>query len=66
MRHGEMTLVAPFRYSGLLFALFIGYAVWGDVPNALAWCGIALLMASGLYVLHNEKRRSRAGADSGA
>jgi len=57
MRHGEMTLVAPFRYSGLLFALVLGYAVWGEVPNTLAWFGIALLIGSGLYVLVSEKRR---------
>ncbi len=57
MRHGEMTLVAPFRYSGLLFALVLGYAIWGEVPNTLAWFGIALLIASGLYVLVSEKRR---------
>jgi drug/metabolite transporter (DMT)-like permease len=57
MRHGEMTLVAPFRYSGLLFALVLGYAVWGEVPNTLAWFGIALLIASSLYVLVSEKRR---------
>jgi drug/metabolite transporter (DMT)-like permease len=61
MRHGEMTLVAPFRYSGLLFALVLGHAVWGDAPNPLAWSGIALLIASGLYVLHSEKRRGRVG-----
>ncbi|MDO9359530.1 MAG: DMT family transporter [Polaromonas sp.] len=58
MRHGEMTLVAPFRYSGLLFALVLGYLVWGDVPNLLAWGGIALLIGSGLYVLVSEKRRA--------
>jgi drug/metabolite transporter (DMT)-like permease len=52
-----MTLVAPFRYSGLLFALVLGYAVWGEVPNTLAWFGIALLIASGLYVLVSEKQR---------
>lgn len=57
MRHGEMTLIAPFRYSGLLFALVLGYGVWGEVPNTLAWFGIALLIASGLYVLVSEKRR---------
>jgi drug/metabolite transporter (DMT)-like permease len=57
MRSGEMTLVAPFRYSGLLFALVLGYAVWGEVPNALGWVGIALLIGSGLYVLVSEKRR---------
>jgi drug/metabolite transporter (DMT)-like permease len=58
MRHGEMTLVAPFRYSGLLFALVLGYLVWGEVPNTLAWFGITLLIGSGLYVLVNEKRRT--------
>ena len=62
MRHGEMTLVAPFRYSGLLFALVLGYGVWGEVPNTLAWFGIALLIGSGLFVLVNEKRRTPAAA----
>lgn len=58
MRHGEMTLIAPFRYSGLLFALVLGYLVWGEVPNTLAWFGITLLIGSGLYVLISEKRRA--------
>ncbi|NBO42964.1 MAG: DMT family transporter, partial [Betaproteobacteria bacterium] len=39
MRSGEMSLVAPFRYSGLLFALLIGYVVWDEVPNSLGWAG---------------------------
>jgi drug/metabolite transporter (DMT)-like permease len=59
MRGGEMSLIAPFRYSGLLYALLLGYLVWSEVPNALAWIGIALLVAAGLYVLHNERSRSR-------
>jgi drug/metabolite transporter (DMT)-like permease len=62
MRHGEMTLVAPFRYSGLLFALVLGYGVWGEVPNTVAWFGIALLIGSGLFVLVIEKRRTPAAA----
>lgn len=56
LRQGEMSLIAPFRYSGLLFALLIGYVVWDDVPNLLAWCGIALLVGSGLYMLRAERR----------
>lgn len=51
MRAGEMSVVAPFRYAGLLFAVVLGFAVWGDVPNALAWSGIVLVVASGLYLL---------------
>ena len=52
MRSGEMSLVAPFRYTGLLFALVLGFLVWGDVPNAMAWAGIALLVGAGIVVLH--------------
>ncbi len=65
MRGGEMSVIAPFRYSGLLFALVLGYLVWGDVPNPLAWGGIALLVAAGLYVLHSE-RRARAALEAAA
>jgi drug/metabolite transporter (DMT)-like permease len=55
MRSGEMSLVAPFRYSGLLFALSIGYIVWDEVPNLLAWSGILLLVISGLLILQSER-----------
>lgn len=50
-RAGDMSVVAPFRYVGLLFALVLGWAVWGDLPNALAWMGIGLLLGAGLYTL---------------
>ena len=55
MRQGQMSVVAPFRYSGLLFALLLGWLVWGDVPNALAFCGIGLLVGAGLYMLGIKK-----------
>lgn len=56
MRQGEMSLTAPFRYTSLLFALVIGFVVWGEVPNFAAWFGIALLLASGLYVAQGNFR----------
>jgi len=62
MRQGEVSLTAPFRYAALLFAVLLGWLVWGDVPNAWAWCGIALLVGSGLYVVHSERGRSAAKA----
>lgn len=58
MRHGEMSVIGPFRYSGLLWALVIGFLVWGDLPNAMAWLGIALLSGSGLYVVYSERLRA--------
>jgi drug/metabolite transporter (DMT)-like permease len=59
-RHGDLSLIAPFRYSALLFAAIAGFIVWGDVPNALAWGGIALVIASGIYVLRVSRRARRA------
>lgn len=63
MRHGELSVVAPFRYTAMLWALLLGYLVWGDVPNLLAWAGIALLVCSGLYVFHREQVRRRAAVE---
>ena len=59
MRSGEMSLVAPFRYSGLIFALLIGYVAWGEIPNYLAWLGIFLLVVSGLMILREENRKTQ-------
>ncbi|HJQ56805.1 MAG TPA: DMT family transporter [Vineibacter sp.] len=59
MRQGEASLIGAFRYTGLLGALIIGYVVWDEVPDALSWLGIALLVAAGLYILHRERVRAR-------
>ncbi|MEK9777445.1 MAG: DMT family transporter, partial [Quisquiliibacterium sp.] len=59
MRHGEVSVVSPFRYAGLLWALILGWLIWGDIPNLLAWAGIGLLIGSGLYMLHRERVRAR-------
>ncbi|MDM0075113.1 DMT family transporter [Variovorax sp. J2P1-59] len=60
MRAGEVSLTAPFRYVAVLFAMLLGYAVWNEVPTGWAWLGIALLVGSGLYMLHSERGRTRA------
>jgi drug/metabolite transporter (DMT)-like permease len=51
MRSGELSLVAPFRYTALIYALLLGWLVWGDVPNVMAWSGIALMVVAGLFML---------------
>ena len=58
LRAGEMSVISPFRYSALLFALLLGWIVWGDIPNALAWSGIALLVGAGLYMLRSRQASS--------
>jgi len=62
MRAGDVSLTAPFRYCAVLVAVTLGYLVWGEVPNGWAWLGIALLVGSGLYMLHGERGRARRAA----
>jgi len=50
-----VSVVAPFRYTSLLWALALGYLVWGDIPNALAWLGIVLLISAGLAMIHHQR-----------
>ena len=58
MRHSELSAVAPFRYVGLLWALVIGYTVWGHVPNSLAWTGIVLLIGAGVFMIRQQPSKS--------
>lgn len=50
-RMADMSVIAPFRYMGLLTAVLSGFVIWGDVPNAMAWCGMLLLVGAGLLML---------------
>lgn len=60
LRVGDISAVAPFRYSALLWALLLGYVVFGDVPDALMVTGAAIIVLSGLYAFYRERVRSRA------
>ena len=67
LRTGEMSVISPFRYTGLLYALLLGWLVWGDVPNALAFAGIGLLAAAGLFMLTHGRGKSQPEAlDAGS
>ena len=57
LRAGQASLVAPFKYSGLLFGLLLGYWLWGDLPNALALAGSLLVVVACLYLLRQEQRK---------
>jgi drug/metabolite transporter (DMT)-like permease len=56
LRTGEIAVVAPFRYMPVPLSLGLGYWWWGDVPDAIAFVGIALVVGAGLYTLQRERR----------
>ncbi len=55
MRMGEVSAVAPFRYSRLIFALVVGYFIFGEEPDRWMLAGSALVIGSGIYTLHRER-----------
>lgn len=60
MRIGDISLVAPFRYSIIVWAIIIGFVVWGDVPDLPTLAGIAIVVATGLYSLMRERKKLNA------
>lgn len=52
----EAGLLAPFQYLEIVGATIVGYLVFGDLPDALTWLGTAIILGSGLYVFHRERR----------
>ncbi|MEJ6405138.1 DMT family transporter [Yoonia sp. 2307UL14-13] len=56
MKHGDISFVAPFRYTSLLVALIIGFFIFDELPNVLALCGAAIVIATGLFTLYREAK----------
>jgi drug/metabolite transporter (DMT)-like permease len=59
------SLIAPFEYSAMIWAVAFGWLIWRELPDATIWTGSAVVIASGLYILHREAvlaRRRRAQA----
>ncbi len=64
-RLAPIGVIAPFQYSGIIWATLIGWWVWGDLPALNVWIGAAILVASGLYVMWRERLRAREKASRG-
>lgn len=58
-RHVDIIVVAPFRYSLLIWSGLAGYFVFGEVSDVYALFGATLIACSGLYTLHRERVRHR-------
>ena len=59
MRTGEISFIAPFRYTSLLWAIAIGMLFFGEEPDLWMGAGVAVIVASGLYSFYRENRRHR-------
>ncbi len=59
MRVGELSFVAPFRYTSLVVALIVGAAIFGTFPDGLTLMGAAIVVATGLFTLYRERQLRR-------
>jgi drug/metabolite transporter (DMT)-like permease len=55
-RFAPASLVAPFDYTSMLWALVLGYLAFGEFPTALGFLGAAIIVAAGLFVIWREHR----------
>jgi drug/metabolite transporter (DMT)-like permease len=58
------SVVVPYQYTMIIWAIMLGYAVFGDVPDLLTLAGAAIIIAAGLYIFWREQAQSRQKAPS--
>ena len=59
LRFAPVSVVVPFDYTQLLWAVLLGWAIWDTQPPSTTWAGAAVIVASGLYTLYREHKLGR-------
>ncbi|MBB5516225.1 drug/metabolite transporter (DMT)-like permease [Rubricella aquisinus] len=59
MRVGEIAYVAPFRYTVMIWAIGLGYLVFGDIPDGWTVFGMLIVTLTGVYAFRREQRLAR-------
>ena len=55
LKFAPSATLAPLHYLEIVTAVALGFAVFGDFPNAMTWAGISVIVSSGLYIIHRER-----------
>lgn len=55
-RCAPVSVIAPFEYSTLLWGVLLDLAIWGVLPGPIVFVGAAVIVGSGLYLIHRERR----------
>lgn len=62
LKYAPSATLAPLHYSEIVVAVALGYLIFDDFPNPITWLGIAIIVSSGLYVIHRERLSARQNA----
>lgn len=58
LRLALASVVAPFQYTSIIWAVVMGYLVFGDVPGAATLAGAAVIIGAGVFIVWRERRAS--------
>jgi drug/metabolite transporter (DMT)-like permease len=61
LRTGAVSVVAPFRYTGAVWGILLGFLIWGDIPDFWGFVGTFFIIGSGLYTFFRELELARNG-----
>ena len=53
-RRAEASILAPFDYTAMVWAVLFGLFVWGELPAPNIWLGVAIVIATGVYIIYRE------------
>jgi drug/metabolite transporter (DMT)-like permease len=65
-RYAPAAVVGPFTYTSIIWSVILGYVFWQDLPGLEVVIGVAIVAASGLYILHRETRSPPAAVSESA
>ncbi len=60
LKFAPSATLAPLHYLEIVTAVILGYLIFDDFPNAMTFAGIAIIVASGLYIIHRERLTAKA------
>ena len=53
------SIVVPYQYTTIVWAVLFGYLVFGDVPDGFMLSGAAIIIGAGLFIFLRERRLAR-------
>jgi drug/metabolite transporter (DMT)-like permease len=55
-RYGDASLIAPFEYTSMIWAVLLGWFVFGQLPEAVVLVGATIVIAAGIFVIWRERQ----------
>jgi len=62
MRNGDISFLAPFRYTGMIWAILFGFLLFGNLPDQMTILGTCIVIGMGVYAFHRERVRQKTSA----